>query len=177
MNSKDRIEKIDSFYFSILSVNRTTVNLDFIIKLLRSTFPQLLLQGINCEIVYGKSHLKEILKIVFELHRRKIGLALKIEIEILMRLSLSDQVTKAIKIGGLKNNCPMCFLLVSDDRFYLLKSIQYIENIFGKHHDRFIMPSKKKFRFICNLHNLKLANYNLKEFERLLIEKSALVGL
>ena len=163
MNSKDRIEKIDSFYFSILSVNRTTVNLDFIIKLLR--------------IVYGKSHLKEILKIVFELHRRKIGLALKIEIEILMRLTLSDQVTKAIKIGGLKNNCPMCFLLVSDDRFYLLKSIQYIENIFGKHHDRFITPSKKKFRLICNLHNLKLANYNLKEFERLLIEKSALVGL
>lgn len=177
MNSKDRIEKIDSFYISILPVNKIPTDMDCDIKLLRSTFPNLLIQGINCEMLYGRSHLREILKIVFELHRRNLGLAFKMEVEILMRLTLSDQVTKAIKIGGLKNNSPICFLLISKDRSYLLKSIQFIENIFGRHNDKFILPSKRKLQLISHLHKLKLANYNSKEFERLLIEKSALVGL
>jgi tRNA threonylcarbamoyladenosine modification (KEOPS) complex Cgi121 subunit len=177
MNSQDRIEKIDSFYLSILPVNKTTTNIDCDIKLLRSTFPGLLIQGINCKMIYGKSHLIEILKIVFELHRRNLGLAVKMEVEVLMRLTLSDQVTKAIEIGGLKNNSPICFLLISKDRSYLLKSIHFIENIFGKHNDKFILPSKRKLQQISHLHKLKLANYNSKQFEKLLVEKSALVGL
>jgi tRNA threonylcarbamoyladenosine modification (KEOPS) complex Cgi121 subunit len=137
----------------------------------------LLIQGINCEVIYGKSHLKEILKLVFELHRRNLGLALKIEVEVLMRLTLTDQVTKAIRIGGLKNNSPICFLLISEDKSYLSKSIRFIEDRFGRQNDKFIIPTKKKLHLLRHLHKLKLPNYNSKEFERLLIERSALVGL
>src|SRR5262245_48349640 len=130
MNSNDKIEKIDSYYLSILPVRKTTTKIEYDIKLLRSTFPGLLIQGINCEVIYGKSHLKEILKIVFEHHRRNLGLALKIEVEILMRLTLTDQVTKAIRIGGLNNNSPICFLLISEDKSYLSKSIRFIGDKF-----------------------------------------------
>jgi tRNA threonylcarbamoyladenosine modification (KEOPS) complex Cgi121 subunit len=147
-----------------------------IIDDLRYISNKVVLQAIDANIVYGIEHIIEVLKITLESEKRKIMVASKPEMDLLLRLSCTDQISGALRYGGLKNNTNNCFIILSKDKRELLKVIDYIQRSFEVN-NAILKPSKAKRKMIS--HNIGLTTaskiFNDHLFMRYLLERASLI--
>jgi tRNA threonylcarbamoyladenosine modification (KEOPS) complex Cgi121 subunit len=134
------------------------------------------LQAIHAHIVYGIEQIIEVLKITLESEKRKIMVASKPEMDLLLRLSCTDQISRALKYGGLKNNTNSCFIILSKDKRELLKVMGYIQRSFEVN-NAILKPSKAKRKMISD--NIGLTTNKIFNddhlFMRYLLERASLV--
>ena len=92
----------DTFY-SIVGVQKIEVkNIGEFLEQLRNVLRGVYIQALDANIVYGIEHIDEVLKITLQAMNRKITFANKAEIDLLLRLSYTNQISMAVKYGGLK---------------------------------------------------------------------------
>jgi tRNA threonylcarbamoyladenosine modification (KEOPS) complex Cgi121 subunit len=84
-----------------------------IINHFRNEFPDIFIQGLNFDIVYNYEHLFEILKISTLAERRDTMCSNKIELDFLLRIVGTNQISQAIKDGGLKIDNYIVFVVLA----------------------------------------------------------------
>ncbi|MDW0270198.1 MAG: hypothetical protein QN834_02180, partial [Nitrososphaeraceae archaeon] len=89
----------------------------------------------------------------------------------------SNQVDKAINIGGIKNNSFGCFVLLSDTKYQLIKSVRYLRKTLADQNDSLLNATREKMVNICRRMQFTNTNSSTKEFLKILTEKAALVSL
>jgi len=170
--------KIDSTFISIVCIENISVpDIGTSIETFRKLFPDVMIQGINPSIIYGKRHIFEVIKIILESNRRKIQITKRLEMELLLRLVCCNQVSKAIEAGGIKNNGSGCFVLLSETKRPIIDSTKYIRNLFFKHNISLLKVTQAKMMCICERLKFPCNTYNRKELLKILTEKAALVSL
>jgi tRNA threonylcarbamoyladenosine modification (KEOPS) complex Cgi121 subunit len=169
--------KIDAVYVAIISTDTFHVpDVGNIMESFRKMFPDVMIQGINPKFIFGIDHIFEVIQIVLELNNRKIKIAKRLDMEVLLRLICSNQVDKAIDIGGIKNNCSGCFILLSENRRLMTDSIKYLRKMFAKQDLALLNATTEKIAYICNKMGFSISNYSKTEFLKILTEKAALVS-
>lgn len=168
--------KIDSVYVAIISTDTLHVtDIGNTIESFRKMFPDVMIQGINPKFIFGIDHIFEVIQIVLESKNRKINIAKRLEMEVLLRLICSNQVDKAIDIGGIKNNSSACFILLSENRRLMTDSIKYLK-VFGIQNLSLLNATTDKIAYICNKMRFRRGNYSKTEFLKILTEKAVLVS-
>ncbi|TLX68806.1 MAG: hypothetical protein E6L03_02540 [Thaumarchaeota archaeon] len=170
--------KIDSTFISIVCIENISVpDIGTSIETFRKLFPDVMIQGINPSIIYGKRHIFEVIKIILESNKRKIQITKRLEMELLLRLVCCNQVSKAIEAGGIKNNGSGCFVLLSETKRPIIDSTKYIRNLFFKHNRSLLKVTQAKMMCICERLKFPYNKSNRKELLKILTEKAALVSL
>jgi len=170
--------KIDSTFISIVCIENISVpDIGTSIETFRKLFPDVMIQGINPSIIYGKRHIFEVIKIILESNKRKIQITKRLEMELLLRLVCCNQVSKAIEAGGIKNNGSGCFVLLSETKRPIIDSTKYIRNLFFKHNSSLLKVTQAKMMCICERLKFPYNKSNRKELLKILTEKAALVSL
>jgi tRNA threonylcarbamoyladenosine modification (KEOPS) complex Cgi121 subunit len=171
------IYKIDSIYLVILCTKTLNIpNVGTAIKKFREMYPKVMIQGINPNCIFGKEHIFEVMKIVLEANRREMKIAKRLEMDLLLRLICSNQVAKAIDIGGIKNNGSGCFILFSGTKYQIIKSVRYLRKTLDNHNGSLLNASREKMVNICSAMQSANMNFSTHEFLKILTEKAALVS-
>lgn len=173
---KKQIYKLDDTFISIIGTLPIKIkDTGKVIDDLRKISNKVSLQAFDANIIYGIEYLIEVLKITLEAERRKIMVANKPETDLILRLSHTNQISLALKYGGLKNNVCGCFVIFSKDKNMLLKLRGDIENLFKVNND-VLKPSKAKRKMIsCNLGLASNKIFDDLNFMRYLLERASLV--
>jgi tRNA threonylcarbamoyladenosine modification (KEOPS) complex Cgi121 subunit len=170
--------EIDSVFVAIISTDTLHVtDIGTTIESFRKMFPEVMIQGINPKYIFGKGHIFEVVKIIIESNKRKIKIAKRLEMELLLRLICSNQVDKAINMGGIKNNGSGCFILLSEKKHLIEDSIRYLRKIFGRQNNTLLNATREKMLHMCKGMKFRHSNFSNKEFLKILTEKAALVSL
>ncbi len=135
---------------------------------------------INADLVYGIEHIYGVMKIINEEIKRNSRTNIKnFEIEILLRLCQTNQISNAFKINN-NDEGKYVFILFSKDRKELIEHIKEFKT-FGKEDSKLVLPSESKKSCIIHfLLNRELTDYNQifkngdARFQRFLIERSAI---
>ncbi|MGC1932289.1 MAG: KEOPS complex subunit Cgi121 [Candidatus Nitrosopolaris sp.] len=135
------------------------------------------IQAVCADAVYGIDHILQALKITIESENRKITLASRLEMDLLLRISCTDQISIALKQIGLRNQAPGCFILFSKDKTKLLKVTRRICNMHLKIDDCVLKPNKTKKELICKRLRVQLNKFLSDEvaFTNFLSERAALL--
>jgi tRNA threonylcarbamoyladenosine modification (KEOPS) complex Cgi121 subunit len=172
------IYKIDSVYVAITSTGTLHVtDIGTTIESFRKKFPDVMVQGINPKYIFGINHIFEVIQIVLESNNRKIRITKRLEMEVLLRLICSNQVDKALEIGGIKNDGLGCFILLSASKRSLINSIEYLRELYVKQDLTLLSATRDKIAYICNRLEFKRNDYGKKEFLKVLTERAVLVSL
>jgi tRNA threonylcarbamoyladenosine modification (KEOPS) complex Cgi121 subunit len=168
--------KIDSIFVAIICTDTLFVaDIGVTIATFRKKFPDVMIQGINPSYIFGKRHIFEVIKIILECNKRNIKIVKRLEMELLLRIVCSNQVDKAINIGGIKNNGSGCFVLLSEKKRPILDSMKYLRKLFVKQNSYLLNATKEKMLDICERLEFPCRNFDKKEFLKILTEKAALV--
>ena len=100
-----------------------------------------------------------------------------IEMELLLRLICSNQVDKAINIGGIGNNGSGCFILLSENKRLIIDTIRYLRKMFVRQNTSLLNATREKMVYMCKRMKFRRSNFSNKEFLKILTEKAALVSL
>ena len=139
----------DNTFYSVVGVKKIKVkNIGRFLEELRNVFPGVSIQALDANIVYGHEHIDQVLKITLESMKRKITFANKAEIDLLLRLSYTDQISIALKYGGLKSGSPGCFIFFSKDKIKIAKTKLYIEKLLPDKDNSIINASTIKRKMI-----------------------------
>lgn len=169
--------KIDSIFVAIICTDTLFVaDIGITITTFRKMFPDVMIQGINPSYIFGKRHIFEVIKIILECNKRNIKIAKRLEMELLLRIVCSNQVDKAISIGGIKNNGSGCFVLLSEKKRPIIDSIKYLRKLIVKQNSFLLNATKEKMLDICERLEFPCSNFNKKEFLKILTERAALVS-
>jgi tRNA threonylcarbamoyladenosine modification (KEOPS) complex Cgi121 subunit len=170
--------KIDSLFVAIICTDTLFVaDIGVTIPRFRKMFPDVMIQGINPSYIFGKRHIFEVIKIILECNKRNIKIAKRLEMELLLRIVCSNQVDKAINIGGIKSNGSGCFVLLSERKRPIIDSIKYLRKLFVKQNSFLLNATKEKMLDICERLEFPCSNFNKKELLKILTERAALVSL
>lgn len=170
--------KVGSYHVKILAFDSIgSRNVDKLIQDLRAHSPTVKIQGFNSTIVLGKKHIIRVLQLTTELWSRGIKLSKTIETDLLMRLSLTDQIKKAIDVGGLKKDQPAYFILISEDLISLFDVEKRIKSsCVGKCYSALKVGGDKMKQFY-DKYEIHGNNVTRIYIENTLVERSALVHL
>jgi tRNA threonylcarbamoyladenosine modification (KEOPS) complex Cgi121 subunit len=169
--------KIDSILVAIICTDTLFVaDIGVSIATFRKMFPDVMIQGINPSYIFGKRHIFEVIKIILECNKRNIKIAKRLEMELLLRIVCSNQVDKAISIGGIKNNGSGCFVLLSEKKRPIIESIKYLRKLFVKQNSFLLNATKEKMLDICERLEFPCSNFNKEEFLKILTERAAIVS-
>ena len=171
------IYQLDDIFASIIGIQAIQIkDTGKIIDDLHHISNKVILQAIDANIVYGIEQIIEVLKITLECEKRKIMVASKPEMDLLLRLSCTNQISRALRYGGLKNNTDSCFIIFSKDKRELLKVMDYIQRSFEVN-NTILKSSKAKRKMIS--HNIGLTTtskiFNDRHFMRYLLERASLI--
>ena len=148
-----------------------TINVKFLDDL-RKKYPKLQLQAVSSKFVMNNYHLKKIISLSLESEKNNILLSKKLETDILMRFALTNQISNAITLVGIKPKTN--FILIAVGNKKMLNSL-YQEllplsvNLFLKNNDLFL---KKYFKITKKLLDSVYSNNPLED---ILIEKAAIL--
>jgi tRNA threonylcarbamoyladenosine modification (KEOPS) complex Cgi121 subunit len=173
--------ELNGTYVCIIGVAKVEVPdvTDFICSIRALSETEVTIQAINARAAFGIDHLLGVLKITLECQKRNITISMKPEIDLLLRLSLTNQISLAIKRTGLKRDNPAVIIAYSTDK----KKVINVRNKIIKmvpHTDNTVLKIIKESRD----HILELINTNKQthilvgDYRFLtdyLIEQSALV--
>lgn len=168
--------RIDTFYVAIIEITHLgSENLHELITKFRAFSTNVLVQGIDASFVFGVNHLLRVLQLTVESWKRGIKLSKIMETDILMRLCCTSQISKAIKVGGLKNDSAACFILMSENLDSVLKIKKYIEGYYNEIHASVLRIGKSKMARLCSEFGITHKKMDRLFFENYLVEKAALV--
>jgi tRNA threonylcarbamoyladenosine modification (KEOPS) complex Cgi121 subunit len=172
-----RICLVDKTFYSVVGFKKIKVNnIGKYLEELRNIFPGVSIQALDANIVYGREHIDKVLKITLESIKRKLTFANKDEIDLLLRLSFTDQISFALKYGGLKNGSPGCFIFFSEDKTKLAKAKSYIENLFPDRDNSTINASTIKRKVISERIGISSNNlFDDQTFILYLVERACLI--
>lgn len=168
--------RIDTYYVAIIEITHLgSENLHELITKFRAFSPDVLVQGMDASYVFGVNHVLRVLQLTVESWNRGIKLSKIMETDILMRLCRTSQISKAIKVGGLKNDSAACFILMSENLDSVLKIKQYIEGYYNEIHVSVLRIGKNKTARLRSEFGITHKKMDKIFFENYLVEKAALV--
>lgn len=174
--AEDRsLYRIGTFYVAIIEITLGSENLHELITKFRAFSPDVLVQGIDASFVFGVNHLLRVLQLTVESWKRGIKISKTMETDILMRLCCTSQISKAIEVGGLKNDSAACFILMSENLDSVLKIKKYIEGYYNEIHVSVLRIGKNKMARLCSEFGITYKKMDRLFFENYLVEKAALV--
>jgi tRNA threonylcarbamoyladenosine modification (KEOPS) complex Cgi121 subunit len=167
--------KLANKYVYFHTVFFTQYNDLLIIDKLRKEFPDSFIQALNVDIIYNYKHLFEVLQISNLAQIRNIMCSNKIELDFLLRVMGTNQISQAIKDGGLKIDQHITFVILGK-KYEVNRISQKLISLFGNSHDEFLtdkMILSKKIE----IYKIKYNNEFINEENTIkyLTEKAALV--
>jgi len=164
---------INSTHASIIGVRRIGGDAGKLIARLRAEHMGVSIQAVNADAVYGADHLLGILRMTLEAEKRDVMIANKREIELLLRLACTDQISEAMKRAGLKDNASGCFVAFSQDSEELRRFSDKIKREFEVD-DSILEPNKQKKAMQASVLGLeaKLDDYKFLQY---LLERAAIL--
>ncbi|MGG6459886.1 MAG: KEOPS complex subunit Cgi121 [Candidatus Eiseniibacteriota bacterium] len=149
MNSETSIVIVsNTYYVKIMGVrNIGAENIPKLIHNLRELSSVVKVQCVHSHIVFGMNHLMRVIEITLELWSRGIRISRSLETDLLMRLCCTDQISKAIGLGGLKKGQPGCFILISQDKNSILEVETLLRGHFTSTSMSVLRPGKRRW---CN---------------------------
>ncbi len=173
------IHQVGNNYAVILGMSGVNINeTGRLIDMLRKTLPEgVLIQAVRADCVYGVDHVINALRVALESQRRKLLLADKLEIDLLLRIACVDQISLALSNIGLMYHKPACLILFSTQK---RKLAMVAKNILQNHDsdNSVLLPSKTKRELISKLIGLDMSKclQNDVTFTDFLSEKAALLN-
>jgi len=150
---------------------------NFTLENFRKEFPNIFIQVVNFDIIYDYEHLYEILKISTFAKKRNIMCSNKLELDFLLRIVGTNQISKAILNGGLKiDNYAVFVILATTIQIKEIKKKLF--DLFGDSKDQLYLDNEiekrklQKFERISNNYTL-----NKKNCIKFLREAGALVTI
>jgi tRNA threonylcarbamoyladenosine modification (KEOPS) complex Cgi121 subunit len=149
-----------------------------LLELTRDRFEAVYMQGFNTEAIFGLQHVVEALKITLEALKRGIVVAKRPELDLLLRISCTTQITKAISHAGMKSGKGSCFVLFSKNQGNFIKARDHaLQSLHAYDSHKPVVDTLTRFRLAAKL-GFETGSYFLKddsEFLRYLTERAALV--
>jgi len=164
---------IDGSHISIIGIGNILGDPGILVDRLRKEHQGLSIQAVNAEAVYGIEHMLGILRVTLEAEKRKIMLANRREIELLLRLACSGQISDAMRRAGLKSAAAGCFVAISHDRESLHQFYEKIKDEF-EIEDSVLEPNKQKKAALAGALGIK-ARFDDSEFLKYLLERAAIL--
>jgi sulfur-carrier protein len=164
---------LDGYHLLVTGVHRIAGDPGKLLDRLRAQHNHVWIQAANADTVYGEDHVRGVLRIVLEAERRKIMITNKLETELLIRLTGTNQIAEAITRGGLNKHTAGCFIAFSHDEELLRQFQSEITHEFELN-DLVLKPSKEKKARLVRMLGFprKLDN---SELLRYLLEKAAIL--
>jgi tRNA threonylcarbamoyladenosine modification (KEOPS) complex Cgi121 subunit/molybdopterin converting factor small subunit len=164
---------INSIHTSIIGVRRIAEDAGKLVDRLRAEHVGVSIQAVKADAVYGTDHLLGIIRITLEAEKRKIMLANKREIELLLRLACTNQISAAMRRAGLKKNAAGCFVALSQDGEELRRFSENIKSEFEVD-DWILKANKQKKAMHASVLGLK-AKFDDCKFLQYLLERAAIL--
>ena len=171
--------KISNFYISIFYFGKLeSVNGTKLVEQIRDRFENVYIQGINIEAIFGMPHVVEALKITLEALKRGIMAANRPELDLLLRISCTTQISKAISHAGIKSEKCVCFVMFSKNKGNLLRARYFaLRSLPECDSPEFTVEASTRNTLATKL-GFEAGSYFLKddeEFLKYLVERAALV--
>jgi tRNA threonylcarbamoyladenosine modification (KEOPS) complex Cgi121 subunit/molybdopterin converting factor small subunit len=164
---------LDSYYVSITGVQKITHDPGELVDRMRSQHNNVSIQAVDANAVYGEEHILGVLRIALEAEKRSIMLANRCEIELLIRLACTDQISEAIRRAGLKKGIAGCFIAFSQDNEALRQFEEWIKSEFDLN-DSVLKPNEdKRIRLASMVDSPPKLDNN--EFIQCILEKAAIL--
>ncbi|HEX6646572.1 MAG TPA: KEOPS complex subunit Cgi121 [Nitrososphaeraceae archaeon] len=146
-----------------------------IIDKLRKEFPDTFIQALNFDVIYNYEHLFEILRISNLAKRRNIMCSHKIELDFLLRVMGTNQISQAIKEGGVTLDQYITFVVLAN-KYQINKIYQKLVFLFGNSYDE-VFTDKINLRKKIELYKTKYNNdfFDEENTIKFLTETAALV--
>lgn len=158
---------------SVIGVSNISEEAITLIDRIRDSNTEVTLQALNADAVYGMDHILGAIRIMREAEKRGIMLANKREVDLLMRIALTDQISKAIRRAGLSKGRPACFIALSDTNNGLPKFSEYINSHFNVDNS-VLQPNEEKRARLSALLGIK-RHFSRVEFLQYLLERAAIL--
>jgi tRNA threonylcarbamoyladenosine modification (KEOPS) complex Cgi121 subunit len=171
--------KLSNFHVSIFYCGKLeSVNGTMLVEQIRDRFENVYIQGINTEAIFSQLHVVEALKITLESLKRGIMAANRPELDLLLRISCTTQISKAISHAGIKSEKSVCFIMFSKNKGNLLKARHYALRSLPEYDSlEFTVEASARNTLATNL-GFEAGSYFLEddeEFLKYLVERAALI--
>ena len=164
---------LNGYHVSITGVQKIIHDPGKLVDMIRSQHNNVLIQAVDANAVYGEEHVLGVLRIALEAEKRNIMLTNRCEIELLIRLAGTDQISEAIRRAGLKKDVAACFIAFSQDNEAIRQFEQWIKSEFDLNNSVLKPNEDKRIRLASLLGSpVKLDN---SEFLQYLLEKAAIL--
>lgn len=164
---------LNGYHVSITGVQKIIHDPGKLVDMIRSQHNNVSIQAVDANAVYGEEHVLGVLRIALEAEKRNIMLTNRCEIELLIRLAGTDQISEAIRRAGLKKDVGGCFIAFSQDNEALRQFEQWIKSEFDWNNSVLKPNEDKRIRLATLLGSpAKLDN---REFLQYLLEKAAIL--
>jgi tRNA threonylcarbamoyladenosine modification (KEOPS) complex Cgi121 subunit len=151
MKTQREIYKLANTFVTVIGSKPVLLDdIGTLIDNLRRISSKVSVQAIDANVVYGIEHLIEVLKITLEASRRGILVAKNPETDLLLRVTYTNQISLALKYGGLKNNANCCFVILAKDKKELSKVSCHIYRSF-RVDDSVLRPNAQKRKKISRI--------------------------
>ena len=116
--SSEKYYKLNETFVCLIGIRTIEVVeiSDFIRALQNLSLEGVVIQTVNARAAYGISHLLGVLKITLECQKRNITVSTKPEMDLLLRLSLTNQISFALNHAGLNILNPAIIVIYSTDK-------------------------------------------------------------
>lgn len=149
-----------------------------LVEQLRRRFENVYIQAFNSEVIFGLQHVVEDLKITLEALKREIMVANRPELDLLLRISCTSQISKAISHAGIKSGKCACFVIFSKNKRDLLKAQSYALQSLPEFDNSELTNDASTRNILATKLGFKSNSYFLEddsEFLKYLIERAALI--
>jgi tRNA threonylcarbamoyladenosine modification (KEOPS) complex Cgi121 subunit len=142
---------------------------------LRKEFPDTFIQALNFDVIYNYEHLFEILRISNLAKKRNVMCSHKIELDFLLRVMGTNQISQAIKEGGVTLDQYITFVVLAN-KYQINKIYQKLVFLFGNSYDE-VFTDKINLRKKIELYKTKYNNdfFDEENTIKFLTETAALV--
>jgi tRNA threonylcarbamoyladenosine modification (KEOPS) complex Cgi121 subunit/molybdopterin converting factor small subunit len=164
---------LNGYHVSITGVQKIIHDPGKLVDMIRSQHNNVLIQAVDANAVYGEEHVLGVLRITLEAQKRNIMLTNRCEIELLIRLAGTDQISEAIRRAGLKKDVAACFIAFSQDNEAIRQFEQWIKSEFDLNNS-VLKPNEDKRIRLASLLGSR-AKLDSRKFLQYLLEKAAIL--
>ena len=164
---------LNGYHVSITGVQKIIHDPGKLVDMIRSQHNNVLIQAVDANAVYGEEHVLGVLRITLEAEKRNIMLTNRCEIELLIRLAGTDQISEAIRRAGLKKDVAACFIAFSQDNEAIRQFEQWIKSEFNLNNSVLRPNEDKRIRLASLLGSP--AKLDSRKFLQYLLEKAAIL--
>ena len=164
---------LNGYHVSITGVQKIIHDPGKLVDMIRSQHNNVLIQAVDANTLYGEEHVLGVLRITLEAEKRNIMLTNRCEIELLIRLAGTDQISEAIRRAGLKKDVAACFIAFSQDNEAIRQFEQWIKSEFNLNNSVLRPNEDKRIRLASLLGSP--AKLDSRKFLQYLLEKAAIL--